>query len=322
MTGRVSVTRSMALVSWGLIPILVLACAHPTGHLQRRLETVAALRTELAALGDACDDDEGERLLAALAILDSLVQLDAELPAAEITPWLAGFGRTAALLLLARSPDGDPALLDIVRTEEPGGEDLLWLTAGQLLAERSSPGLATTALLRLAPVFAVDVVDRPSSGIGKGGFTSIACGGPRVPAGFPAFGVWVLRTDERAGARLVVCGPTEVWAERCTVDETSHWPCGAGRLGDVAVQQACAAWLRQVAGVAGDEPGSRRAVRIEWTSYDEFTARVERERDEFGAAWHELVAGFDAEAIRIELRDRRSDRDPPLPGDFAHMLRR
>ncbi|MBI5852502.1 MAG: hypothetical protein HZB39_15930 [Planctomycetes bacterium] len=321
--------RSIALVLCVVIPVLGLACTRPTGHLQRRLETVCALRSDLTELGDACDDDEGERLLAALAILDTLVQLDAELPAAEIGPWFCGFGRTAALLLLARSPDGDPALLDIVRTEKPGGEDLLWLSAGQMLAVRRSPGLATTALQRLAPVPSVDVVDRPSSGISKGGFTSIACGGPRVPAGSPALGVWVLRTEERAGACLVVCGPTEVWAERCMVDEKSHWPCGAGRLGDVAVQQACAAWLRELAGAAGDEPGSRRGVCVEWRSPEDFVAAVERARDAFAAEWGGLIASLDAEAaanpapaIAIGLRDHRRDRSTPLPASFDHMLRR
>lgn len=185
--GRALASGDLRDVAWA---------GHAAGELQLRAAQ-AELRATLGRMVEVSGTD-GERLLAARALLDALIRLDVPVPQGEIEPWLSGATHDAAFVLLARRPVRHRArlreLLDANDTEDTARR-LIYLACGHLLAGQRAPGFARYCLDQLAPRLEIHVYDSDDGmGLGIGGSDGARFGAGRgfAPPDFPPVAIWSL----------------------------------------------------------------------------------------------------------------------------------
>jgi hypothetical protein len=147
-----------------------------------------------------------EEALVRQAALDSLIQINAEVPAEQLMP-LYHSSPDEVLILLARTPERNQATLLPLLVEEMATPR--WLAVGNLLAETRAPGFAARLLRDLkieARVFVFDHEGPHNFGMGGGG--GCGCGGdaPFAPEGFPPVLYYTLVDEAARGAVVVAPG--------------------------------------------------------------------------------------------------------------------
>lgn len=320
VTSRLA-SPNLTTVAWGAH----LAAKH------RVTAAVPALRERLATLRDSSSSD---RMFAALALLDALVQTDAAPDADELQPFLTDVTRVPAFALLLRDRERNrDALRAHFRSLDDDRAWLEWRAAGSALAETKDTVLVHDLLAKLTTQIDLTVRDQPSDGHGTGRRT----GGGRgrsgdgtldVPDGHPPTVLYRLSTTGVAGAMLLVPGKEPIFLLRHVHTGT---PVGYGSSESHlfgAHQRQRRAWLVQM---LGDEArvlpfGPERGGTVLWHGDGAIDSVVEphREaaRDAFRATVrlcveHDLVAEADVRelvpTIRVRLFDERGDRSVPLP---------
>lgn len=166
-----------------------------------------------AASSHWTDDD-----FATLVTLDSLIQLNADVPP-DLALALYPKFRVRAVLLLARAHgDAREALLGVMDSAEQRME---WLAAADLLAENPPPGLAARLLQNISAIHAT--IQVLSAGEGFGGSASdVGCMGPGAGAPrteWPPVGIYGLWANQGAGSELLVGGENPVyWQKKLSRD--------------------------------------------------------------------------------------------------------
>jgi hypothetical protein len=141
------------------------------------------------------------------AALDSLIRLDAEVPADALLP-LYQSSPDEVLILLARSPGkNQQTLLSLFADDLPSAR---WLAIGNLLAETRAQGFAAHLLAGLKIEATVYVFDREEhDNYGTGGGCGGGCGGGtswRRDEELPPVGYYMLEDAPRRGATVLATG--------------------------------------------------------------------------------------------------------------------
>jgi hypothetical protein len=194
---------------------------------------------EAAALRDAASYSEEHAFV--FTLFDSAIQSGIIVPAELIEPFAANW-RAAAIVLLARDPASDDALM---RLNAGNLQDMEWLAVNNVLLARRSQRffLKTLGELTISHTFTVvDPGDNSASAGGSGG--GIFGDGVLVmPKGFPPVGVYNLVDYGLAGDIMLAHGPRDVYYRRFVVPGDKQIPHGVSylsidrqqiRIGDLA----------------------------------------------------------------------------------------
>lgn len=289
----------------------------------RLQECVPAVRKALGRLPRPATTAER---CATLALLDALIQTDAEVPAEELAPHLGAGAPT--FVLMARQPEHNRESLLRAFTSGLGGGVAApeWLACGNLLATLRDPGFVLQVLrspsqlwLTLGdPGKVVELVD------GSGSFT--ACQHWDVPKGLPPIARYRLEVSGGVGAVVVAAGANPVYSVR-GFHPPSGTHCSSYR-GYPEYRSARRAWLEPMLG-AGDQPlvaAIDRPRAMVWRGAESLQRELDAGRREYELHWRALVAACVAAklvaldpateplpALRIVVVDERKDRTVALP---------
>jgi hypothetical protein len=176
------------------------------------------LKEQVAALLDTIADPAlgggWEERIVRQAALDSLIRLEAKVPAdalRSLTPYFSD----EKIILMSRAPEENSAALLETFDGELAGEDgpnTRWLAVGNLLAETKTQGFAAALLRGLkfeADITILDREDNYGRGYGSGG--GCGCGAGGWPENFPPVGFYTLVANASRGAVVVAPGKYPVY---------------------------------------------------------------------------------------------------------------
>jgi hypothetical protein len=132
---------------------------------------------------------ERDRHDAMLSVLDALIEMRAPVAPVEARKLFPEFAAQSLILLVRSKDDATAELLDVFRTAQANWD---WLAAGNVLAEKRTPGFAALLLAKFTQHLTIDVTDPNSGGnIGGGGSE---CGFSIAPPkrGWPPVGLFTL----------------------------------------------------------------------------------------------------------------------------------
>ena len=270
------------------------------------------------------DDESRDAWLVTSALIDSLIQLEADVPA-DVVMGLKPFFTSHKVILLARSPLANKdALLELMRNNEGN----FWRAAGNLLAGAKAPGLAALLLNRLHISVSIYVVD-PGTG-GAGGGIGSGCSGDgfiAVPKEYPPIGFYGLSDQPRGGYVVLAPGPTTIYYYRVVVNSGAQTGWGDS-CGNVDYDQAVIEYLAMLLGTVPDQVGLKSAESCseQWRGAAALTRRLRQIRSDVIARYHavasrlvdaglltEVEAGELVPHIEVHVADLRADKSVPLP---------
>ena len=273
--------------------------------------------------------------LAAHALLDGLIRIDAAVPAAELAPFLTGPSEpiSAALLLLARrASDRDcaAALLDFFRARG-ASDDVAWLAAGNLLARDQSPEFVVAVLEGLELRLQVSVTRMGVFSLGFRTECRSRALRPRVPDSFPPIAVYLLK--ENPATWLIAPGRQSVWAERVLLRDV--WESSAPEW--VQGQNARLGWLSELVGLKQHPLRPRVEIAVQWESPEAYLEQVTAARAEIERSFYDLLDrlsrhGYSGAlstrvwgapiAIEVSVHSGESEPLPPLPPEWEAWRQR
>jgi len=272
---------------------------------------------------------------AMLSILDALIQLDPPISGDESRRLYPEFP-AQSMILLSRAwiyPDSldssNRILLELFRTEH---SQLLWLAAGNILAERKAEGFAAAVLGNMTVHMNLLVTTPFRSG---GGLGSSNCGDrgaerPEDRAAWPEIGTYAL-TDPRSGATLLVDGADPSYYIRKVDRLYDRDIYGGGHCSDVipyswdAIRQH---YLTRLLGKPQDEPALKISIdqRIAWANSEAYLSYlrvfVRQQQMKFAEVAgrlrdRHLMTEDEARGVKprieITIHDYRADKTNPLP---------
>ncbi|MCU0724200.1 MAG: hypothetical protein MUE73_00175 [Planctomycetes bacterium] len=301
---------------------------------------LAVLRREAGAELDR------ESLFLRATVLDALIRLGAEVPAADLLPHAKDLLVPAVVIALSRRPaDHRPELSRLFDELETGDPDA-WLAAGNLLFALRAPEFAARLLGRLRMDLRVRVFSDDKPCLEPGGSVT-GCSYADVPEGWPPLAVyklggpppsdWPASLPPLLPRFLVADGIRPIFARR--VGGERVWFCCAG---DGTDRDECRAeWLAELLRGARAKPGkddvrrrrwwrlrpldlpldlgppARIVVDVRWTGRQPFLRQVRAEEEALRATFrdgvrHLAAAGVltreEGRALRPEVRVTVDDR--------------
>jgi hypothetical protein len=269
-------------------------------------------------------DESPDAWLVTSGVIDSLIQLEADVPADVIMSLKPRF-TDRKVILLARSPLANKdALLELMRNTS----NIVWRAAGNLLAGVKAPGFAALLLNRLHISVSIYVVD-PGTG-GAGGGIGCGCAGDgfiAVPKDYPPIGFYGLSEQPVRGYVVLAPGPTTIYYYRVVVNSGAQTGWGHG-CGNLDYDQAVIEYLAMLLDTAPDQVGLKSAESYseQWRGAAALTRRLRQIRADATAKYHSVVSRLteanllsEPEAkelvpyIEIKVTDLRTDRSVPLP---------
>jgi hypothetical protein len=176
-----------------------------------------ALIPELLAMADAYQvsglpvlNTRREQHDAMLAILDTLIQMDAAITGDESKRLYSEFPAQTLILLRRAGMSSDSFLLEVFLTEHSQRK---WLAVGDILAERKARGFAAAVLGNMTVHATIRVGTSSSSGEGVGWSCDYGPGDPKGRPDWPEIGTYSL-VDHVPGATLLVDGADPVYFYR------------------------------------------------------------------------------------------------------------
>lgn len=148
---------------------------------------------------------------AMLAVLDAMIQMNADVPADTAAKLYPEFQAQSMILLARSTGDTTPVLLQIFQTE--AAHQGAWLAAGNLLVQRRPPGFAAAVLSKLTVRAQVWVTNGQGFGSGQGG--GIGGGVFSEPhSGWPEIGTYSLSACGSANNVVLVEGDHPAYYSR------------------------------------------------------------------------------------------------------------
>jgi hypothetical protein len=235
-----------------------------------------------AALGssDWSDDDR-----AFLVVLDTLIQLNADV-APDLLAGLYTKFPASTLILLARSgEDARGALFDVMDNAKSRTD---WLTAADLLAA-NPPGGFAARLLSAISMYATIHVLSPGQGWGSGGASSCCGASPGAPRqNWPPVGAYRLSVQPSADAELLAPGENPVHFSRTVTRDYSR---------GVHSSSDCADWL----GVAISDLSRDLIGQLLGVGKDDFTLQI---RPDLEITWNSAKSYFDGGRAFVLMQEQ------------------
>ncbi|HYG98328.1 MAG TPA: hypothetical protein VD837_04295 [Terriglobales bacterium] len=126
---------------------------------------------------------------ALLVVLDALIELNATVPVEDARKLYSQFPAQSLILLVRSREDNQSALLEILQNAKANWN---WLAAGNVLAQKRTPGFAALLLSRFTQHITVTVIDERLGGL-LGGLISECAPLHRAPKqGWPPVGLYEL----------------------------------------------------------------------------------------------------------------------------------
>jgi hypothetical protein len=255
-------------------------------------------------------------------LLDAAVELNLQLPAAEIEPLQARWP-AAAMILLARSPDGEESLQ---RLADAKWFSLPWLAANNLLWQKKSARWYRGLLEEVSVTHTFVVLD-PGSGAGVGvGFGCGTCasgGGQPDPQGYPPIVRYTLGLKAATGSVVVAAGPHTVYYSRTMATDCPDV------LDIEAVREG---YLGALADVSEKEVHARlqETTRVTYGGREGFLKAVEEALRAQEQQIREWIQRIDSGGLRtpeglrvriaVTITDLREDRGDALPSVAAREI--
>jgi hypothetical protein len=286
----------------------------------------------LNLLQGASNDSQDKNVLLCHLAFDSLIQLEAMIPASELMPLYKRYS-DAVTILLARAPkENQEALLTIAKQIDAQGKNSeYWLAACNLLAETEAKGFAAHLLSEMKISLTINVTDRTGGGIGGGLGGSVGCGfgSYRMPADFPPVGLYHLTDNAKRGSVVVAPGVRPIYYERRVYDaeKDKHIPAGRSYYGwekNRYLLEYLAVLLKT--NVEGLQFTHQPSQWLEWKNSAHYKQMVAIFRSEVESGYgalknrlieRELLSAGESESltakISIQVYDSRGDKRIKLP---------
>jgi hypothetical protein len=266
--------------------------------------------------------DSVERSAMIAALLDAAMELDARLPAAELTAyWDRWPVHTSALL--ARADDPAPVLLDLLRT----ASGFRWYALANLLAETKTPGFAKQLFASLTVRVSIAVSEQGNTGRVSGGVLGASVGdgvGINLP-GYPPIAIYRFESGPRRLERVLSTGPRVLYYSR-TVSYAFQFGVSDSSVSGPDDDDRVAYLRTLLPGGAENPIRAQQFEHVAWRGVDDLMMRVSAIRESVNRRYQQLVTWLvearqltqaDAQALspRIEISvvDLRDDRSQPLP---------
>jgi len=160
--------------------------------------------------------------LAAMAILDTMIRLEAAVPPKDLKPWLSSFTLPAAMVLMAPKPKRyETPLLEVFRKfKKDDRNSRYWLGAGNLLVSIKSRKVAAQLLEGLHVAVAINVYDDDSNKnlrSDPGSWSGGAFDGPliKVPKSYPPVPLYRFEKRKRTPeSKLLAPGAKSIYYRR------------------------------------------------------------------------------------------------------------
>ena len=293
---------------------------------QHKLKELTPALVEL--IGDPSLGDGWEESIVRQAALDSLIRLNAKVPADALRSLPANYSDEKIILMASEPGANASALLEMFDGGEPAGEagpDARWLAVGNLLAETKPQGFAAALLRWLRVKAEITIVDTETNigyGYGSGGGCGGAGGGG--PEGFPPVSFYHLSAKALRGAVVVAPGKYPVYYIRT---EQIYGGCGYGGLNYIRDFHRIE-YLAGLLGTITDELNldSRPSHTIACKDARQCRSEFVRVRREIEQAYAGVVSALVEKSlldasdaallpphITFRLHDRRQHKTYPLP---------
>jgi hypothetical protein len=269
------------------------------------------------------------------ATLDALIRLEARVPGDLLAAHFRGRASVLALILLAREPDRNRAvILALFDRWANGGSHVSIdaLAAGNLLAGVKAPGFSARILRRISMRLLL-YIREPGAFGGRGDRRNLRAGSHdariTLPEGFPPFVQYRLETGPSSdGSRLVADGTRPVRYVR--VERTGrHFIAGRSGMG-IRTEHVTREWIASMLGCGPEDLGipSKDSHSMDWTSEDAYLTWATGRRDRLVAMYWKVVRGLIARdaltvgearalapSLAVEVRDQREAPSalPPIP---------
>lgn len=265
-----------------------------------------------------------DRLLTAAALLDSLVQLGARLPAASITPSCEVFKVQCVILLRSATDGRDEALLSLLETSYAEQ----WSALANALLETKSPQLAPFLLRRLQLQLDIFVSESGTrSAVSASGGLLHGDGAPWYrPDTFPPHAEYRFAILPRDGAIVLAVGPRVSYYTRDVIVDRSVQRYFSSLRG--GTDQDFVDYLAALADLPTFAPHLRDVsfMTVEWRDAKDLLSMAAEGRAAVTRAYDWLVRTLvekkrlteeekDAlpPAIRVRVVDLRDNKTEPLP---------
>ncbi len=291
-------------------------------RLTARIPDLLLLAQNYNVTGEPASLAETDNHDAMLAVLDSLIQMQAGVPFDTAIRLYPEFPAQAMILIANSRSEDMSALLPIFQTAENRGA---WLTAGNLLVDRRAPGFAAAVFSGMAVHAYIYVTDGLSVGISSGGgFGGSLFSEPR--AGWPEIGNYVLSACGATQSMILADGVHPAYYQRVVNNlyhSESDSPCINTDLDKIRAD-----YLATLLSSGPDHvPVPSQVTRsITWTNGEgylsELTQFIADQQTLFASAARRLAsAGLMTEseasssrpALEITVADIRQAKLPPLP---------
>jgi hypothetical protein len=264
--------------------------------------------------------------------LDSLIQLDARLPAEDLMPIYERFPDAVTILLAKAPKENQQALLAIARKVNPQETNRpYWLAPCNLLAETEAKEFAAYLLREMTINLLITVTDNAGIGGSDGRGFSVGCGfgSYPVPEDFPPLTLYVLSDQAKAGSVVIAPGPTTIFYEREAGQTEPYRRISAGRShnswdkNEYLLGYFAALLKTPVAGL----PVTNNASRwLEWKTSSHYKQMVAIFRSELERGYaelkgrlieRELLTTAESEGLKpkiiMRVNDYRGDKRIKLP---------
>ena len=160
------------------------------------------------------------------SLFDSLIELEAEVPADAIAPYRSRW-KAEAIILLARGRQTTSTLLEMHREKLAAAE---WIAITNLLLQRRSAQLLERMLER-TPVYHSFFIREPGNqdyfyGPGPSHWDQGEGTRRNLPSGFPPISLYTLTLNADSGNSLIAAGPRNVYFRRALIPTNGElqWP--------------------------------------------------------------------------------------------------
>ena len=276
-------------------------------------------------------EEQKEERYAMAAVLDALIQLDAQIPAETLRRLAPDFPNAVAVTL-ARMPveQSIPLSLKFYRMQPQSGG--LQYVSAALLALHPKPEFVAQLFSDITVYATVFAISPHSGGFGAGFAGDCFQVAEPLPEDWPTIGQYKFSTEKSEGASVLVLAPKPVYASRVESAQYLENDCGMS-LGVYLGSEQRRAFIAEMLGVSAQEIAweSYAYAYIEFDSLGQFSSELRAFADQQQQVYRGTADALrqrgllDASAaptlplLQIRLQDMREDHSEPISKDAIDL---